>query len=124
MKYILVFLILVSSASAQEIQQVWFKDFLNNYDLLVTRKSKAFNPESFNQEKFDNYLDQGEAVLLNFTDHKIEELDNFIVRMAVRHYGVIEMQGKGPKVPGKPIVGIFHKNTTCLIYSKRYDKIK
>ncbi|MFW9873067.1 MAG: hypothetical protein ACFFG0_08210 [Candidatus Thorarchaeota archaeon] len=108
MKYILTLLILTSFS-------VCFAE-----DVIFTR-SRGFDPEPFSQEKFDYYLDHDRAILLKFTDKSIPELNNFIVRIAVNKYGVVEMQGKGLKVPGDPIVGIFHKDATVLIYEGKIN---
>ncbi len=72
----------------------------------------------FNQEQFDNYINNDRVVIVKFIDSEIPMLNRPIVRMLIRQNDVIKMQGKGLKVHGEPFLGIFTKDTRVLFYGK------
>ncbi len=72
----------------------------------------------FNQEQFDNYINNDRVVIVKFIDSEIPTLNRPIVRMLIKKNSVIKMQGKGLKVHGEPFLGIFTKDTKVLFYGK------
>ncbi len=72
----------------------------------------------FNQEQFDNHINNDRVVIVKFIEDDIPNLNRPIVRMLIRQNDVIKMQGKGLKVHGEPFLGIFTKDTQVLFYGK------
>ena len=72
----------------------------------------------FNQEQFDNYINNDRIVIIKFIEDDIPNLNRPIARMLIRQNDVIKMQGKGLKVYGEPFLGIFTKDTQVLFYGK------
>ncbi len=72
----------------------------------------------FNQEQFDNYINNERIVIVKFIEDDIPILNRSITKMLIRQNDVILMQGTGLDVHGKPFLGIFTKNTKILFYGK------
>ena len=72
----------------------------------------------FNQEQFNNHINNDRVVIVKFIDSEIPALKRPIVRILIRQNDVVKMQGKGLKVHGEPFLGIFTKDTQVLFYGK------
>ncbi len=72
----------------------------------------------FNQQQFDNYINNDRVVIVKFIEDDIPMLKRPIVRILIRQNDVVKMQGKGLKVHGEPFLGIFTKDTQVLFYGK------
>ena len=72
----------------------------------------------FNQQQFDNYINNDRIVIVKFIEDDIPNLNRPIARMLIRQNDVIKMQGTGLRVHGEPFLGIFTKDTQVLFYGK------
>ena len=72
----------------------------------------------FNQEQFDNYINNDRIVIVKFIEDDIPMLQRPIAGMLIRQNDVIKMQGTGLRVHSEPFLGIFTKDTQVLFYGK------
>ena len=71
----------------------------------------------FDQDKFDNYINNDRVVLVKFIDDDIPALQMPIVRLLINRNNVVKMQGDSTELGG-PFLGIFTKDTHVLFYGK------
>ena len=72
----------------------------------------------FNQEEFDNYINNDRIVIVKFIDSEVPILNRPIVKMLIKQNNVVLMQGTGLEVHGKPFLGLFTRDTKVLFYGK------